>query len=61
MKGVAEAPLAYAGLGFCLIIGVFILYGRLTQVPGDERAPSKLAARRKRSVLRRMGFSAKDD
>ena len=60
MKSVAEAPLAYAGLAFCLSIGVFVLYGWLTQAPG-ERVPSKLAVRRKRSVLRRMGFSAKDE
>jgi len=60
MKGVAEVPVAYAGLAFCLSIGLVALYGWLTQAPG-ERVPSKLAARRKRSVLRRMGFSGKDE
>ena len=60
MKGPADAPLAYAGLLACLAIGLVVLYSWLAQTPGG-RQPGKLAARRNRNVLRRMGFSSKEE
>jgi|EP01046_Picozoa_sp_COSAG06_P079025 hypothetical protein len=60
MKGPSDAPLAYVGLAMCALLGLVFLHGWLTQPPGAQQ-PSKLAARRNRNVLKRMGFTDKDE
>ena len=52
--------LAYVGLAVCAVLGLVFLHGWLTRPPGPQ-PKSRLAERRQRNVLKRMGFTEKDD
>ena len=52
--------LAYAGLAICAFLGFVFLHGWLTR-PAGPQPKSRLAERRQRNNLRRMGFTEKQE